>query len=120
MGAGRVNRGARVFSQTVLDWARSYAAPRRSADGRARLVDTTMLYAPRSGGVKRYLSAKRAWLAAQRPQVKHTLVVPGPRDAYDGAGRLSIYAAPLPFGDGDRWPASKTALQKRLLSQTST
>src|SRR5258706_989642 len=76
-----------------------------------------MLYAPRSGGVKRHLGAKRAWLAAQRPQVKHTLVVPGPRDAYDGNGRLSIYAAPLPFGDGYRWPASKSAWMKRLLRQ---
>ena len=26
-------------------------------------IDTTMLFAPRSGGVKRYLLAKRAWLA---------------------------------------------------------
>ena len=31
-------------------------------DARPRLVDTTMLYAPRSGGVKRYLLAKQAWL----------------------------------------------------------
>jgi alpha-1,6-mannosyltransferase len=76
-----------------------------------------MLYAPRSGGVKRYLTAKRAWFAAHRPKVRHTLVVPGPRDAYDGAGRLSIYAAPLPFGDGYRWPASKTAWMKRLIRQ---
>ena len=72
-----------------------------------RLVDTTMLYAPRSGGVRRYLTTKRAWIAANRPQVRHTLVVPGPRDAYDGHGRVSIYAAPLPFGDGYRWPVGK-------------
>ena len=32
-------------------------------DPRPHLVDATMLYAPRSGGVKRYLTAKRAWLA---------------------------------------------------------
>ena len=82
-----------------------------------RLVDTTMLYAPRSGGVKRYLSAKRAWLAEHRPRVRHTLVVPGDRHGHDGAGRISIYAAPLPFGDGYRWPASKTAWMKRLMRQ---
>ena len=29
-----------------------------SADPRTRMVDTTMLYAPRSGGVKRYLLTK--------------------------------------------------------------
>jgi alpha-1,6-mannosyltransferase len=92
---------------------------RREAWSKAgpRLVDTTMLYAPRSGGVKRYLSAKRAWLAAERPQVSHSLVVPGAADDYDGQGLWSIYTAPLPFGDGYRWPASKTAWMRRLIRQ---
>src|SRR5690349_2313849 len=35
--------------------------------GLPRLVDTTMLYAPRSGGVKRYLLSKKAWLEDNRP-----------------------------------------------------
>ncbi len=83
----------------------------------ARLVDTTMLFAPRSGGVKRYLLAKRAWLSRNRPEIRHTLVAPGPRDFYDGHGRVSIYAAPLPFGDGYRWPLSKTAWMERLIRQ---
>ena len=86
----------------------------------ARLVDTTMLYAPRSGGVKRYLTAKRAWFTAQRPRVRHVLVAPGPRDAYDGHGQVSIYAAPLPFGDGYRWPLSKTVWMERLIRQRPT
>ena len=94
-------------------------SPKWGWDG-AKLVDTTMLYAPRSGGVKRYLNAKRSWLAANRPQVRHTLVAPGPRDSYDGAGRISIYAAPLPFGDGYRWPLSKTSWMKRLIRQSPT
>ncbi|ATQ43082.1 glycosyltransferase [Caulobacter mirabilis] len=89
-------------------------APVRRA---ARLVDTTMLFAPRSGGVKRYLLAKRAWLSRNRPEIRHTLVAPGPRDFYDGHGRVSIYAAPLPFGDGYRWPLSKTAWMERLIRQ---
>jgi alpha-1,6-mannosyltransferase len=76
-----------------------------------------MLYAPRSGGVKRYLSAKRDWFAAERPGVRHSLVVPGAADSYDGQGLWSIYTAPLPFGDGYRWPASKTAWMKRLIRQ---
>src|SRR5260221_2811288 len=115
----RVNAGPAVFAQTIVDraWARTESLARLGADPRSRLVDTTMLYAPRSGGVKRYLSAKRAWFAAHRPEIRHTLVVPGPKHAYDGAGRLSIYAAPLPFGDGYRWPASKTAWMKRLIRQ---
>ena len=76
-----------------------------------------MLYAPRSGGVKRYLSAKRAWFAAQRPHVRHSLVVPGAADSYDGQGLWSIYTAPLPFGDGYRWPASRTAWMNLLIRQ---
>jgi alpha-1,6-mannosyltransferase len=80
-----------------------------------RLVDTTMLYAPKSGGVKRYLEAKRAWLALHRPEVAHSLVVPGPADAHDGEGLWSIYTAALPIGDGYRFPVTKGAWCKRLL-----
>jgi alpha-1,6-mannosyltransferase len=43
------------------------------------LVDVTLFFAPHSGGVKRYLLAKRSWFRAQ-PTHRHTLVVPGARD----------------------------------------
>lgn len=92
----------------------------RGPDGRARLIDTTMLYAPRSGGVKRYLNAKRSWFGARRPGVRHVLVTPGPRDGYDGEGEVSIYAAPLPFGDGYRWPLSKAIWTERLIAEAPT
>ena len=36
--------------------------PRAETAPAYHLIDTTMMYAPRSGGVKRYLTAKRAWL----------------------------------------------------------
>jgi alpha-1,6-mannosyltransferase len=75
-------------------------------DPRPHLVDTTMLYAPRSGGVKRYLTAKRAWFARARQGVRHTLVVPGARSGLDGDGTVTVRAAKLPFGDGYRWPSS--------------
>ena len=90
---------------------------RPSGEDPVRLIDTTMLYAPRSGGVRRYLSSKHAWLAAYRPDVRHTLVVPGARDFHDGQGRVSIYAAPLPFGAGYRWPVVKQAWMERLIRQ---
>jgi alpha-1,6-mannosyltransferase len=106
----------------VVDWASSRAEllARTVLDNGPRLVDTTMLYAPKSGGVKRYLTAKRAWFARMRPHVRHTLVVPGPKHAWDGNGRLSIYAAPLPFADGYRLPLGKTAWMKRLMRQRPT
>jgi alpha-1,6-mannosyltransferase len=75
-------------------------------DSRPHLVDTTMLYAPRSGGVKRYLTAKRAWLARARQGVRHTLVVPGAKSGVDGDGVVAVKATKLPFGDGYRWPSS--------------
>lgn len=77
-----------------------------SGDARPHLVDATMLYAPRSGGVKRYLTAKHAWLAAERPGVRHTLVVPGARSEAAGDGLVTVRAPKLPFGDGYRWPSN--------------
>jgi alpha-1,6-mannosyltransferase len=65
-----------------------------------------MLFAPKSGGVKRYLMAKRAWLAASRPDLRHTLVTPGPRTRATADGLVSIRAPLIPFGDGYRIPAS--------------
>lgn len=75
-------------------------------DERPRLVDTTMLYAPRSGGVKRYLLSKKAWLEAERPGVAHSLVVPGAHHKAGADGIVQLHATKLPFGDGYRWPTS--------------
>lgn len=77
-----------------------------TADARPRLVDTTMLYAPRSGGVKRYLLSKKAWLERNRPGVAHSLVVPGPHHEAGDDGVIKLHATKLPFGDGYRWPSS--------------
>lgn len=83
-------------------------APHFGAPGRMgfHLIDTTMMYAPRSGGVKRYLHQKRDWLARRRPDISHTLVVPGPTTGLAAHGVVSVAAARLPFGDGYRMPAS--------------
>jgi len=77
-----------------------------TSDPRPRLVDTTMLYAPRSGGVKRYLLSKKTWLEANRPGVSHALVVPGARHEAGADGIIKLHATKLPFGDGYRWPSS--------------
>lgn len=77
-----------------------------SLDERPRLVDTTMLYAPRSGGVKRYLLSKKAWIEAHRPGVSHSLIVPGARHKAQPDGIVQLRATKLPFGDGYRWPTS--------------
>lgn len=86
------------------------ARPTPEATGPAgfHLVDTTMMYAPKSGGVKRYLMAKRAWLARRRPDVRHTLVTPGARTRTEADGHVTVAATRLPFGDGYRMPANFT------------
>lgn len=43
------------------------------------IVDVTLFFAPHSGGVKRYLLAKRRYFSTQ-DALRHTLVVPGARD----------------------------------------
>jgi alpha-1,6-mannosyltransferase len=82
----------------------------------ARLVDTTMLFAPRSGGVKRYLLAKRAWFAEHRKGVRHTLVVPGRETRPREGGVITVAAVRLPFGDGYRCPASPKKWADHLIA----
>jgi alpha-1,6-mannosyltransferase len=83
---------------------RLYSAP--GSASAPHLIDSTMLFAPKSGGVKRYLLAKRAWLAQNRPDLRHTLVVPGRVTRASVDGMVSISAPLIPFGDGYRIPAS--------------
>jgi alpha-1,6-mannosyltransferase len=85
--------------------SRLFPVVQGSASSR-HLIDTTMLFAPKSGGVKRYLMAKRAWLARRRPDLRHSLVVPGRATRATEDGMVSISAPLIPFGDGYRIPAS--------------
>ena len=110
--AGVSHEVERVFQAQAAEQATGFQ-PRREARRYAQdlgfhLVDVTMMYAPRSGGVKRYLLAKRAWLDAHRRDIVHTIVAPGPRTGASAEGHMTIAAARLPFGDGYRMPASVT------------
>jgi alpha-1,6-mannosyltransferase len=85
------------------------------------LVDATLFYSPTSGGVKRYLSAKHAWLAAHTSW-EHTIVVPG-RDTHIERGAvctLSGYAVPWTFNyrlplNPQRWTRLLDALEPTLI-----
>jgi alpha-1,6-mannosyltransferase len=88
---------------------------------RLHLVDTTLFYSPTSGGVKRYLTAKHAWLAANS-RWQHTLVVPGERDRTERGGvcTLAGYRVPGSFNyrlplDPRRWLRLLDALQPDLI-----
>jgi alpha-1,6-mannosyltransferase len=69
------------------------------------IVDTTLFFAPASGGVKRYLLAKHHFLASQRG-VKHTIVVPGPATGAESPGVVTVASPPIPGGQGYRLPLS--------------
>lgn len=66
------------------------------------LLDVTMLYAPTSGGVVRYLRAKRAWLR-RHTSVRHSLLVPGAADARGAGGERYLRTWSL-RPHGHRWP----------------
>ena len=59
------------------------------------LLDTTLFYSPTSGGVKRYLTAKHAWLGAHTSW-EHTIVVPGSRDHLERGGVCTLSGYPVP------------------------
>ena len=59
------------------------------------LVDTTLFYSPTSGGVKRYLNAKHAWLQANTSW-KHSILVPGETEHLEPGGLSTIPGQPWP------------------------
>jgi alpha-1,6-mannosyltransferase len=70
-----------------------------------RLVDTTLFFSPTSGGVKRYLTAKHAWLATHTAH-RHSILVPG-SDTRLRPGDISTVAGiRLPFTFNYRLPLS--------------
>ena len=85
------------------------------------LLDTTLFYSPTSGGVKRYLTAKHAWLAAHTSW-EHTIVVPGSHDHLERGGvcTLSGYPVPGTFNyrlplNPRRWSNLMSALEPTLI-----
>jgi alpha-1,6-mannosyltransferase len=85
------------------------------------LVDTTLFYSPTSGGIKRYLDAKHAWLAAHTSW-EHTMVVPGPEDRIDRGGVCTLggFVVPGSFNyrlplNPERWTDLLTALEPTLI-----
>ena len=67
------------------------------------IVDTTLFFAPHSGGVKRYLLTKQRFLAAQSG-VRHTIVVPGSGKGTINPGLVELSSPAIPFGNGYRIP----------------
>ena len=77
----------------------------------AHLVDTTLFYSPTSGGVRRYLLEKQAWLRGHASW-RHTLLVPGLIDR-GVAGSIKEFASPA-VHDGYRCPVRLRAFREAL------
>lgn len=77
------------------------------------IVDTTLFYAPHSGGVKRYLHEKRRYLLHAQ-DVQHTLLIPGASDALIAGGTATLKSPRLPGRAGYRWPLRRKAWHAAL------
>ena len=77
------------------------------------LVDTTLFYSPTSGGVKRYLSAKHAWLSAHTSW-EHSIVVPGPRTEVNRGAVSTLAALTIPGTFNYRLPLNPRAWNRML------
>ena len=98
----------------------SSTAPFDSPGASACLVDTTMLFTPASGGVKRYLLAKRAWLAANRPDVRHRLVLP--KQTWDEASAdiRWVSSTAIALGGGYEYPLLSSGWKDAIESSRPT
>jgi alpha-1,6-mannosyltransferase len=85
-----------------------FPAPERGPDA-FHIVDATMFWSPRGGGVKSYLRAKNGYLLDD-PGIRHTVVVPGAIRA----ASPQVPGLPLPFSSGYRFPASRRASARVL------
>lgn len=65
----------------------------------AHLLDATMFWSATSGGVRRYIQAKRQWLH-RHTDWRHTIAAP----VVDTEHMLRVPGAPLPFSHGYRMP----------------
>ncbi|MDQ6765086.1 MAG: glycosyltransferase [Verrucomicrobiota bacterium] len=62
-----------------------------------KICDVTQFYSPLSGGVKRYVQEKIAFIQAARPKDEHVLIVPGAKSECIVAERSRIYTIRSPL-----------------------
>jgi alpha-1,6-mannosyltransferase len=85
-------RAQRCISQSAARF------PQRSAYNNAlKICDLTQFYSPVSGGVKRYIHEKIAFVQKHRPEDEHVLIVPGARTELIKAERSRIYSVRSPL-----------------------
>ncbi|MGH8046799.1 MAG: glycosyltransferase [Chthoniobacterales bacterium] len=73
-----------------------------------KFCDLTQFYSPVSGGVRRYIEQKVAWLRAESPDDEHILIVPGAKTERTGDRQSRVYTIESPL-------VSKTSRYRALL-----
>lgn len=73
-----------------------------------KICDLTQFYSPVSGGVKRYIHEKIAYLHEFAPDDEHILIIPGEKDEMAASGRSKTYSIRSPL-------ISKTSRYRALL-----
>lgn len=76
-------------------------------------VDTTLFFSPTSGGVRRYLTAKHAWLHAHTVH-RHSILVPGERLSFEPGGVSTVPGIRLPGTFNYRLPLSRARWRRML------
>jgi alpha-1,6-mannosyltransferase len=74
-----------------------------------KICDLTQFYSPLSGGVKRYVHEKIAYIDKYSPATEHVLVVPGPKTQMTSSARSRIYSIHSPL-------LSRTSRYRALLN----
>ena len=62
-----------------------------------KICDLTQFYSPLSGGVKRYVHEKIAYIGKHLPDDEHVLIVPGPKTQLTSGSRSRIYSIHSPL-----------------------
>ena len=62
-----------------------------------KICDLTQFYSPVSGGVKRYVHEKIAYISSCSPDDRHVLIIPGPKNEVTTNGRSRIYSIRSPL-----------------------
>ena len=79
------------------------------------LLDVTLFYSPTSGGVRRYLDAKQAWIRRHRAGAwRHTLLVPGDRDRHLPGAASTLEGLRIPGAFNYRLPLNPRAWTRAI------
>ncbi len=62
-----------------------------------KVCDLTQFYSPVSGGVRRYIEQKAAFIRQHRPDCQHVLIVPGETTGQSGDERARVYTIASPL-----------------------